>query len=391
MNGRDELGEPGDREQGGCSTVPEDLHVALVTPWETGGGIANYSERLRDALVDSDVDVSVVPIQHPETANPLRFDETGKSIPRVADIVHVQYEAGVFGRLGVSGVCTPSFYARLASLDQSVVTTLHEVHRSFSGLGTVGGTLVSARDWVVERVALIASEAVVVHTDDVVDILRERHGDCGALRKLRHPVDDAIALPMDRAAARNAMDVDTDIVLSTFGWVESKKRYTDVVRALPDLNDATYFIAGEPRYEADKSVLDDVFELADRLGVRDRVRHIGYVADDELPTLFGATDLAVVPYEQVTQSGAANTALAYHCPVIANSLPAFEELANEYDCVVTYDDPDALAAVVREATGGDAKIRLRESAKRYVNTETWDSFAAETMSLYSSVGDVQGR
>jgi len=132
-----------------------------------------------------------------------------------------------------------------------------------------------------------------------------------------------------------------------------------------------------------------VFALADRLGVRDQVRHVGYVTADDFPKLFGATDLAVVPYEQVTQSGAVNTALAYHCPVLATALPAFEELAAEYDCVRTYDDPGDIAEAVRNATTDDTRDRLRESAERYMNAETWAAFAEATADLYASVRELR--
>ncbi|WP_096388999.1 glycosyltransferase [Halopenitus persicus] len=359
------------------------LHVALVTPWNTGGGIANYSERLRDGLESVGVKVSVVPIRYPATMNPIRFDEAFQSIPYDADVIHVQYEAGVFGHFGVSGVCTPSFYARLARRDEAVVTTLHEVHRSYPSQGTVGNTILISRDWGVERLVLTVSDTVVVHTDDAIDILRERHGNRDSIRKLRHPVDDPVALPLNRSTAREKMSVTANTVLSTLGWVESKKRYEDVIRALPELRDTTYLIAGEPRHDADEEVLDETFKLAKLLDVRDRVQHVGYVADEDLPALFGATDLAVAPYEQVTQSGAVNTALAYRCPVLATALPAFEELAADYDCVQTYDETDDITNHIRDAVGDETRDRLRESTKRYVNTETWTAFAAETESLYA--------
>lgn len=360
------------------------LQVALVTPWETGGGIANYSKRLRDALDAAGVNVSIVPIRHPETANPFRFDNTVTAISNDADVVHVQYEAGVFGRIGVSGVCTPSFYARLLRLDVPVVTTLHEVHRSYPGRGTIGTAVVKSRDWVVERITLAASHTVVVHTDEVLNVLRDRHGDGCRLQKIRHPVDDPVAPPLARDTARDQMDIDADTVLLTFGWVEPKKRYEDVVRALPDLDEVSYLIVGEPRYDSDKRVLENVFALANQLGVRDRVHHVGYVADEDLPALFGATDLTVVPYEQVTQSGAVNTALAYHCPVLATALPAFEELAADYECVRTYDGPGDIAAAVRAATTSGARDRLRASARRYGDQETWTKFVDETAALYEA-------
>lgn len=360
----------------------DNIHVALVTPWQSGGGIANYGKRLQNALEYTRVTVTIVPIMHPETWQPWRFNETAGAIPSDADVVHVQYEAAVFGKLGISGIYTPSFYARLAQDDRPVVTTLHEVHDSYRSHSTAQGTVIRARDWILERIVLGVSDAIVIHTDNARETLQERHGEIGLLERMRHPVDDPVAPPMDPPSARQALDLDSKTILTTFGWVESKKRYEDVVRCLPRLNDAEYLIAGEPRRETDETVLNDVFNLAERLDVHDRVHYLGYILDEELPILFGATDLTIVPYEEVTQSGAVNTSLAYHCPVVTSALPAFEELATEYECILTYNNPKSLEEVIRSVGTQDVRRRLRASAEHYTTEETWSSFATETVSVY---------
>lgn len=365
------------------------LNVALVTPWETGGGIANYSERLKNALETVGHSVTVVPIRNPQSRNPWGFRDIIRRIPSETDVVHVQFEAGVFGRFLVSGVCAPSFYLRLERADWPLVTTLHEVHRDYQNHSMLGATVVGTRDWLVERLVLSVSDATVIHTSEAESVLRNRHSDFPRIERLRHPVDEPIAPPMDTAQAREELNITADIVLLTFGWVESKKRYQDVVRCLPDFPDAEYLIAGEPRHEEDTETLNEVFELAASLGVRDRIRHLGYVPEEDLPTLFGATDLTVVPYEQVTQSGAANTALAYRCPVVATELPAFDELASEYECVMTYEDPESLCELIRDATSDNSLARFRESAKFYNEIETWDRFAEDTASLYVTVATEQ--
>lgn len=360
------------------------LEVALVTPWDTGGGISNYSERFRDALKDTGVDVTVVPIQHPRTWNMRKFNNVFRSIPSSTDVVHIQYEAGVFGELGITGICTPTFYLRLARSNWPIVTTLHEVHREYPGHSPITGAAVRVRDRVLERVILTVSDAAVVHTAEAESILRERHGAQSSVERMRHPVDESVSAPVTKDVAREELDIKANTVFVTFGWVESKKRYCDVVRCLPDLPNAVYLIAGEPRHESDESTLDQVFDTAAELGVRDRVRHVGYVPDEELPTLFGAADVAIAPYEQVTQSGAVNTSLAYHCPVIATNLPAFEELATEYDCVLTYDDQTELSSLLSELSRGDL-TKLQKSARRYANTETWAAFGEQSMKLYEHV------
>lgn len=360
------------------------LEVALVTPWDTGGGIANYSKRFRDALEGVSVDVTVVPIRHPRTWNVQKFNNVLDSVPPSVDVVHVQYEAGVFGEFGTTGVCTPTFYLGLAQSDWPIITTLHEVHREYPGHSPVTGVAVGIRDRVLERIILTVSDSIIVHTAEAESVLRERHGAQFSVERMRHPVDDPTSTPVAEDTAREELDIKSDTVFVTFGWVESKKRYCDVVRCLPDLPNAVYLIAGEPRHEDDEAVLSRTFDLAAELGVRDQVRHLGYVPDDQLPVLFGAADAAIAPYEQVTQSGAVNTSLAYHCPVVANELPAFEELAAEYDCVVTYDDQAELANILSDIPGKKL-THLRNSARRYANTETWEAFGERSRTLYERI------
>jgi glycosyltransferase involved in cell wall biosynthesis len=362
----------------------DNLEVALVTPWNTGGGIANYSKRFRDSLEEASVDVRIVAIQYPRTWKPWRFNELLQLIPSSVDVIHVQFEAGVFGKLGISGVCTPTFYFRLAFKDCAVVTTFHEVHRKYPHHSHITGGAVNIRDRLLERIILEISDATVVHTTEAKSILREYQGTQSKVVRMRHPVDVPVAGPRAKDAAREELDVDTETVFVTFGWIESKKRYLDIVRCLPKLPDATYLIAGEPRHRGDENVLDRVFDAAAELGVRDRVRHIGYVPDEDLPTLFGAADAAIVPYEQVTQSGAVNTSLAYHCPVVTTDLPAFEELAAEYDCIRTYADQSELLDILSNFSGGQL-TELRNSAKFYADTETWEAFGKQSKELYEEI------
>lgn len=359
--------------------------VALITPWDTGGGIADYSKRLRSALESTGHDVSVLPIQNPHTRNPFGLRDIIKRIPAGIDVVHVQFEAGVFGRLLISGICAPAFYAQLVRSDLPIVTTPHEIHRDHSEHSSIESSLVTMRDRLLERIILSVSDATVVHTDEAKMILREKHGDKYLIERMRHPVDDPFAPPEDRERARKSLGVTADTVLLTFGWVESKKRYQDVIRSLPNLSDSEYLIAGEPRYENDEETLQSAFALAERLGVRDRVTHLGYVKEENLPTLFGASDIAIVPYNQVTQSGAVNTALAYHCPVVAKALPAFEELGAEYDCIMTYDNHNDLDNLVQNITSDGVSLHLREAAKQYTETETWTAFGKRTAGVYDDV------
>ena len=359
-------------------------HVALVTPWERRGGIADYAARLTESLRAAGATVTPVDVRGSEAGDPRPLVSTLDAVPDDADVVHTQFEAGLFGRVGVSGVWAPAYFARLRRLPQPAVTTFHEVHRRHAHLPLPADLLVRGRDVVVERAGLWASDAAVVHTAAARETLRRRHGSTTPVERLLHPVETD-ASPLDPAVARDRLDVSEPVVV-TFGWVEPKKRYDHVVEALPSLPDVTYLIAGEPRRDGDESYLETVLADAVAAGVDDRVRHLGYVSESTLPALFSAADAVVLPYDRVSQSGAANVALAYGRPVVTTALPAFEELATEFGCLATYDAPSELQTVLqRVLSDGETRDRLETAAETYAETVTWERFAEQTLSVYDSI------
>lgn len=361
-----------------------DIHVALITPWQRQGGIATYSERFADALEESGVKVTPVPVESSNSGNPFEFVDLISKIPGSADVIHVQFEAGLFGKLGMSGVGAPAFLLALNRLNRPVVTTLHEVHGTHPHRGILGDYLLRTRDFVIERLALETSDATVVHTRHAQSILRDRHGDNHRIERMLHPADsDADLLPKEEA--KKELDIEGPVIL-TFGFVEEKKRYQDVIRVLPDLPNATYVIAGGFRDGEGQDVADECRNLAAELGVENRIRFTGYVDSEDVPVIFSAADVVVLPYERVSQSGVVNDALAYERPVVASSLPAFEELRDEFGCLLTYEDSSelesALDTAIYDTTERD---RLQTAAAAYIDEIHWDSFAAKTRRLYDDL------
>lgn len=361
-----------------------ETHVALITPWQRQGGIARYADRFADALEAAGAEVTPVPVERSDAANPLAFVELASAVSDDTDVIHVQFEAGLFGRLGMTGVGAPALFLALSRLDCPLITTLHEVHDTHPHWGTVGDRLLRARDWVIERLSLSVSETVVVHTEQARRTLRDRHGDRGQIERLLHPTEtDVDPIPNDQAKTDLGLE---GPVLLTFGFVEHKKRYQDVIRALPDLPEVTYLVVGGDREGEGTEIRQECESLAAALSVADRVRFTGYIDDDDVPRVFSAADAVVLPYGRVSQSGVINDALAYRRPVVASSLPAFEELRSEFECLLTYDDAADLSETLHQVLYDEStRERLRERAAAYTDTVTWSRFAARSLDLYNRV------
>jgi glycosyltransferase involved in cell wall biosynthesis len=361
------------------------LRVAIVSPTVEGGGVTSYLRRQATEFETVGHDVDVIDGVDPSSSNPLAFGALADRIPDDADVVHVHFEAGLFGRLGVSGVGAPYFFHRIDRLDRPVVTTLHEVHDDHVHRGLLGDVALRWRDWTMERLAMVASDAVVVPTRAAERVLRRRHGERALIGRRPHPVEADVDR-VDPATAKSAFDLSGDVLL-TFGWVEEKKEYTDVIETLPDFPSTTYLIAGGKRPGEGEAVLDAALDRAADLDVREQVRYLGFVDEDRIDTLLSASDVVVLPYNRVSQSGAVNDALAHRRPVVASALPFFEELREEYDCLLSYDDHAELVAALRGALADDeTRQRLTEGADAYVAEHSWSRFAEWTEDLYARVG-----
>lgn len=105
--------------------------------------------------------------------------------------------------------------------------------------------------------------------------------------------------PGDREAARRKFSIVDDFVLLTVGRLSSEEQYKGhdrVLRALPSLKSSDgrslrYLIAG------DGDDLPRLKQICQDLGCVDKVTFLGHVKNDDLPDLYRAADVFVMPSE----------------------------------------------------------------------------------------------
>ena len=210
-------------------------------------------------------------------------------------------------------------------------------------------------------------------------------------------VYDGLAATVARAprqAARSALDLPDDPpVIAVLGRLSDWKGQDVLVRALAlrPLSDvgAIGLVAGEPWPGAERRG-DRIKELAEQLGVRDRVRFVGFRED--LANVYGAADLVAVPStEPDPLPGAAIEAAAAGCAVIASASGGLIEILRDRETgrLVAPGDPDALARAARELIDdADARARLGAAAA----ADATSRFSAqrlldEIQALYDAVLD----
>jgi len=109
------------------------------------------------------------------------------------------------------------------------------------------------------------------------------------------------------------------------GRLDEEKRLQDLVGALPAIRghvDAQIVLVGTGTQQHNLAV------LADQLGVAEHVHFLGFVPDDELPRIYTAADVFVMPGVAELQSVATLEAMASGLPIIAADAMALPHLVH---------------------------------------------------------------
>jgi len=188
--------------------------------------------------------------------------------------------------------------------------------------------------------------------------------------------------PVPRADARRQLDLpERARVALFFGRIRPYKnvpKLTAVFRQWTD-PDARLLVAGNPSEE------DLGATIAERAAGDARVStELRFVEEHEVPAIFGASDLVVLPYDDIMHSGSALLALSFDRPVLVPDRGAMSELQARVgaDWMRTYDDaltPDTLADAMDWAESQD------RSARAPLDDLNWAPLARQTVDLYRRV------
>ena len=180
-------------------------------------------------------------------------------------------------------------------------------------------------------------------------------------------VDHARFHPRDRAAAKAALGVAGPVILSV-GALIPRKGHHVVVEALAALPGATLLIAGEGPERAALAA------LAARLGLGDRLRLLGSIAHDELPTLLAAADVTALASSSEGPANACVEALACGTPIVVTEAgSARDVVTSAVGGRIVAREPGAFAAAIAELlTGPPHQATVAAAAARF----SWEANGA---------------
>jgi glycosyltransferase involved in cell wall biosynthesis len=212
-----------------------------------------------------------------------------------------------------------------------------------------------------EKAALMEADAVFVESEFIRGQLREHH------RKVRPEkvtlIPGAVDLerfrpPGRREEARCRLGLGAGRIVLTVRRLVARMGIGALVEAMKELPDAELLVGGEGPLRAELEA------KAASLGVK--ARFLGYVKDEDLPWLYRAADVFVLPTRELEGFGlVAVEAMACGTPAMGTPVGAIPEVLGPLGLLFESAEPKAIAAGLRRYFAEPAP-GLEERCRRHV-------------------------
>lgn len=177
-----------------------------------------------------------------------------------------------------------------------------------------------------------------------------------------------------------------DLPENFFLYVGNKKPHKNVATIIKSIshvkNDLVFVLNGKED--------EDLKQVIDECGVRDKVKFIGYIADEDLPVLYSLANSFVFPSLYEGFGLPILEAMACGCPVVTSNTTSLKEIAK--DKALTVDPLDyKLIAENIDVLFEDSSIRekLIKDALEYSKEYKWQETFDLTLAVYKELNNIK--
>jgi D-inositol-3-phosphate glycosyltransferase len=202
-------------------------------------------------------------------------------------------------------------------------------------------------------------------------------------------VDTELFQPVDRAVAKDLLELDAGPLLLYVGRLQPIKGLETLLEAMARLDPAvTLLIIGGDQDEPENGHAADLRERVAALGLDGRVRFLGAQPQRRLRLFYAAADATVMPSYYESFGMVALEAMACGCPVVASRVGGLTTTVQDgvTGYLVPEGDPDALAARLGALLADrEAHARVGREATRWAAEHRWPCVAEAICRLYSTL------
>ncbi len=194
---------------------------------------------------------------------------------------------------------------------------------------------------------------------------------------LRNGVDLAFFQPEEREGAR-AKGAMSRFTLLSVGNLIPLKGHDLVISALAELPDVDLILAGAGPEEA------GLRTLAQQLGLADRVRFVGSVAQERLRTLYSGADALVLASSREGWPNVLLESMACGTPVVATRVGGIPEVVAAAEAGILMDERNA-PGVAKAIHRLRSRSIDRAATRRYAERFSWDATTRGQLELFGRV------
>ncbi|MGF1479257.1 MAG: glycosyltransferase [Cyanophyceae cyanobacterium] len=170
-------------------------------------------------------------------------------------------------------------------------------------------------------------------------------------------------------------------VILAFGQIRPYKNFPKLITAFRQLADpeAVLCIAGRPRSAAIAEEIKAAAALDPQVQL-----HLDYIFEDNVQTYFRASDLVVLPYREILNSGSALLALSFDRPILVPLKGSLSELQEEVgvEWVHTYEGEIARAHIEKAL---EWALNTQRPEKAPLMAYEWQIISQQTLSAYEHI------
>lgn len=361
-------------------------HLAVIGPYGTADGVAEYSRALYAPVADKVKEISFlaskdyIDILYPDNANIHRVwerksDDISEIMASIAEhkpqLVHFQLHAEYFSLATVA-----ELVSEISQLGIKVFITPHTVINPHYDLRLI-------------KNALIKAKAIFVHRDD--DLLALQRAGFTNARKFVHPYWEYPQFEREQIKDRLGLN-DYYPIIATHGLMTPHKGLLETAEAVAKLKLRFPHIlwlainAVNPAVPTSHGVAEALAKRVNELGLEDNVVQVPQFIthDAEIVTLLQAADVGVIPYAEVGESasGAARKFIGAELPSVATQIPVLAEFAKQF-AFIPNNKPEVLAEGIEKLIGSKIwQETFRRACAEITRMYNWDKMAETTMEYY---------
>lgn len=187
--------------------------------------------------------------------------------------------------------------------------------------------------------------------------------------------------------AREKLKIPKDkFILLSFGGIRSNKGLEDLLTILEDIfideKDLFLVVGGK----CDDAILERrLKEFSNKFKQNSLVRS-KYIPNEDIQIFMNASDVGILPYQEITTSGALLLYMSFKKPVIVPDLEPIEELLQSSGIYYRQGDNKDLARVILEAKSGSYNLeKLSQEVFQISQKYQWENIAEKTVEYYNDL------